>query len=124
MAVAVLAPWPTTPAALTAARACLRELIRGTVADTRLDSLGSTAADAVQQFAPDAPQTTRNEATLRLAAWMHAREPKPVQGITVGSIRLDFRERFYAPNAMINSGARALLVPYRARRALPVEETD
>ena len=37
---------------------------------------------------------------------------------------MDFRERFYSPNALINSGARALLLPWRVRRALPAEAED
>ena len=89
-----------------------------------MDALGEAASAQVERFAPDAPQSIRNEATLRLAAWMFAHEPKPVQGITIASVRMDFRERFYSPNAMVNSGARALLSPWRSRRALPVEEAD
>ena len=89
-----------------------------------MTALGEAASATVERFAPDAPGEVKNEATLRLAAWMYAREPKPVQGVTIGGIRLDFRERFYSPNAMVNSGARALLAPWRTRRALPVEEAS
>ena len=56
---------------------------------------------------------------------MHAREPKPLQSVSLPSgMRFDFRERFFAPNAMRNSGARSLLLPWRVRRALPVEDTN
>ena len=125
MAVATISPYPptTSAAARTAARACLRQLISGEVTDDRLDALGEAASAQVERFAPSAPPGVRNEATLRLAAWMHAREPRPVQGLTIGGIRMDFRERFFAPAAMTNSGARALLEPWRSRRALPVEES-
>ena len=124
MAVAVLSPWPTSPAALTAAVAALKAGIAGgsSLTDDRAGALGSAAAAQVEKYAPDAPGATKNEAVLRVAGWLHSREPKPVQGITTGGLRLDFRERFYAPNAMINSGARGLLAPWRARRALPVED--
>ena len=78
---------------------------------------------SVERFAPDGPQAVRNEATLRVAAHILHREPKPVQGISLASgFRIDLRERFFAPNAMINSGARSLLLPWRVRRALPIEE--
>ena len=125
MAVATVSPYPSATAAVarTAARECLKGLIRETVSDERLDALGEAASAQVERFAPDAPQSIRNEAALRLAAWMHAREPRPVQGMTIGPVRMDFRERFYSPNAMVNSGARALLAPWRSRRALPVEES-
>ncbi|MCY3856493.1 MAG: hypothetical protein OXF78_09385 [Rhodospirillales bacterium] len=126
MAVAIVSPYPAATAAVARqqARECLRGVIRGTVTDARLDALGEAASAQVERFAPDAPQSVRNESTLRLAAWMHAREPRPVQGLTIASIRLDFRERFYSPNALANSGARAMLQPWRTRRALPVEEAS
>ena len=92
--------------------------------DDRAAALGEAASGLVERFAPDAPGAIKNEATIRMVAWLHAREPKPVQAITLDSIRLDFRERFFAPNAMTNSGARSLLMPWRVRRALPVEDTS
>ena len=109
-----------------AAIACIKASISGgaNLTDDRAAALGETASAMVERFAPDAPQAIRNEATIRIAGWLHAREPKPVQGLTIGGIRMDFRERFYSPHAMINSGARTLLTPWRARRALPAEDTS
>ena len=125
---ACLSPFPGTssPAQRAAAIAALKDGISGgsSLTDERVTALGEAASATVERFAPDAPGEVKNEATLRLAAWMYAREPKPVQGVTIGGIRLDFRERFYSPNAMVNSGARALLAPWRTRRALPVEEAS
>ena len=79
----------------------------------------------VERFAPGAPQPIRNESVIRVAGWLFSpRKPQPAQSVAVGSgLRLDFRERFYDPSALRNSGARALLTPWRTRRALPVEET-
>ena len=109
-----LSPFPGTnmTAQRPAAIACIKASNRGRVdvlSEDRAAALGETASAMVERFAPDAPGAVRNEATIRVAGWMHAREPKPMQGaITVGGMRLDFRERFYSPDAMRNSGARSL----------------
>lgn len=128
MASVTLSPFPGTT--MTAQRptaiACVKASISGgaSLTDDRAAALGEAASALVERFAPDAPQPIKNEAVIRLSGWMHAREPKPVQSVSVESIRLDFRERFFAPNAMVNSGARSLLMPWRVRRALPVEDTS
>ena len=126
MAVTVLSPWPGTTATVTrgAALACLKASITGgaSLSDDRGHALGEAAAVMVERFAPSAPQPVKNEAVLRLAGWLLARAPRPVQSIQTGGLRMDFRERFSAPSAMVNSGARSLLLPWRARRALPVSE--
>ena len=125
MAAVTLSPFPTATmtVSLASALVCLKMSIAGgtKLTDDRAAALGNAASALVERFAPDAPQSIRNEATIRIAGWVYAREPKPVQGITVGGIKLDFRERFFAPDAMRNSGARALLTPWRTRRALPAE---
>ena len=124
--VATLSPWPSTPAALASARACLK----GTVAeisgesDGRIDALGAVAAALVERFAPDAPGAVKNEAVIRVAAWTHARIPRTTHSATIGPIRADFRERYYSPDALRNSGAMGMLSPWRLHRALPVEDTS
>ena len=112
--------------ALASAVACLKASVANGagLTDDRAAALGSAASAMVERFAPDAPQAIRNEATIRIAAWIYTREPKAMQSMSVAGIRLDFRERFFSPNAMTNSGARALLAPWRTRRALPVEDTE
>ena len=128
MASVTLSPFPG--ATMTAQRpdaiACIKASIAGgaKLTDDRAAALGETASALVERFAPDAPQAVRNEAVIRVAGWIHSREPRPTQGITVGGIRMDFRERFYSPDALRNSGARSLLTPWRTRRALPVESTS
>ncbi len=109
-----------------AAIACIKEGISGgsSLTDDRAAQLGEAASQQVERFAPDAPQSTKNEAVLRVAGYIHTRAPRPVQSIQVGGARLDFRERFYSPNAFVNSGAKSLLIPWRRRRALPVEEVE
>ena len=126
MAGVILSPFPGASMSVQrpAAIAYLKASIAGgaKLTDDRAAALGEGASAQVERFAPDAPDATKNEAVIRIAGWMHAREPKPVQSITVATLRMDFRERYYAPDAMRNSGARALLTPWRVRRALPVEE--
>ena len=128
MASVILSPFPgsTMTAQRPAAIACIKASIAGgaKLTDDRAAALGETASALVERFAPDAPQAVKNEAVIRLAGWVNSREPKPVQGITISDMRFDFRERFFAPNAMTNSGARSLLMPWRVRRALPVEDTS
>ena len=128
MAAVVLSPFPSVPmtAQRPAAIACIKASISGgaNLSDDRAAALGEAASALVERFAPDAPSAIKNEATIRAAGWIYAREPRPVQAITIDTIRIDFRERFFAPNAMLNSGARAMLLPWRVRRALPVEDTS
>ena len=129
MAAVVLSPFPglTMTTQRPAAISCLKASISGgsSLNDDRVASLGETASAVVERFAPDAPQAVRNEAVIRVAGWMHARRPNPLQSIALSSgMRMDFRERFFAPNAMTNSGARSLLMPWRVRRALPIEDTS
>ena len=125
MVAVVLAPFPTGTMVATraAAIACLKESAAiGRLTDDRVGALGETAAELVERFAPDAPDAIKNEAVIRLVGWMFSRSPKPIQSFAAGSLRIDFRERFYSPDALKNSGARPLLVGWRTRRALPVED--
>ena len=129
MASVVLSPFPgtTMPVQRPAAILCMKATINGAsnLSDDRAAALGEAASALVERFAPDAPQAVKNEAVIRAAAHILHREPKPLQGLSLPSgMRFDFRERFFAPNAMINSGARALLLPWRVRRALPIEDTS
>ena len=70
MAVAILSPWPTTPAALAAARACLKAEVDRDLTDDRADALGMVASALVEKEAPAAPQVIRNEATIRAAGYL------------------------------------------------------
>ena len=105
MALANLSPWPPTSSAATraAARECLQYAIAETLTDDRLDALGEAASAVVERFAPDAPQAIRNEAVIRLAAFMDSRKPRPVQSVTAGGIRLNFREPKYSENVFAHS---------------------
>ncbi|MYI06798.1 MAG: hypothetical protein F4059_05645 [Gemmatimonadetes bacterium] len=122
MATVTLSPWPTSPAALATARTCLTDTITEAdgLPDARVDAIGGAASALVERYAPDAPAAVKNEAVIRTAAWLHARMPRTLHTATIGPMRMDVRERHYSPDALRNSGARALLSPWRLRRALPV----
>ena len=114
MAVAVLSPWPDTPAALTAATECLKTAL-GEDDDATAQRLGSVAAELVENFAPDAPQPVKNEATIRTAGWMHEQPAAAVRSETVGDISTSFAATH--TSALRHSGAMALLSPWKVRRA-------
>ena len=126
MAAVTLSPFPgrSMTSQRPAAVACIRASIAGgaNLSDDRAAALGEAASELIERFAPDAPGAIKSESVIRVAGWMNAREPKPLQGATIGGMRLDFRERFYSPDALRNSGARSLLTPWRVRRALPAED--
>ena len=116
MAVATLSPWPNTTAtvALAAARTCLGDAL-GLTDESTLDRLGSTAAELVERYAPDAPQPVKNEAVVRCAGWLQQQPSAAIRGETVGPLSVD-----YAPthmSALRHSGAMALLAPWKVRRA-------
>ena len=114
MAVAVLSPWPSSPAALTAARACLGPAI-GATGDSAIDRLGSTAAALVERHAPGAPQAVKNEAVIRCAGWLRSAPASGVASRTVGPMTVSYSPTRYA--ALRHSGAMSLLAPYKVRRA-------
>ena len=62
------------------------------------------ATALVEQYAPDAPDAVKDEAVVRIAAWLY--DSPAVQSAT----RAPF----------VNSGAASLLSSYRARQALTV----
>ena len=105
---------------------CIRSSIAGgeKLVIERAAALGQAAGATVERYAPNAPQAVKNEAVIRIAGWLHSRRPNPMQRVSLGGLSMDFRERFYSPNALTNSGARALLTPWRTRRALPVEDAS
>ena len=91
MAVNVLSPFPGTTMTVQrpAAIGCIKASIAGgaSLTDDRAAALGEAAAAQVERFAPDAPQATKNEAVIRIAGWLHARRPNPLQRVAIGECR-------------------------------------
>ena len=110
MAVA-LSPWPTSPAARTAAIACLKQVVGG-IDDDRLDSLGAAAAGRVENFAPGAPQNVKDQCVELLAAHIH-QSKNPFYNVQ--STQLVRPVNF--PAMFRNCGAAGLLSPWKRRRA-------
>lgn len=115
MALAALSPWPATPAALTAATACLKAAIDPNLGDERVQAIGAAASALVERYAPAAPATIKNEATIRTAGYLHQQPAAGVRSTKEGEI-----ETGYAPthvSALRHSGSMALLSPWKVRRA-------
>lgn len=115
MALAVLSPWPSTPAALTAARACLSEGLDGGITDDRVDALGAAAAALVERYAAGAPQSIKNEAVIRCAGYLADMPAASLTMSTVGPMTLQLAPA--RQSALRHSGAMALLSPWKVRRA-------
>ena len=114
MVVAVLSPWPSTPAAIAAARTCLSDAI-GVTAESALDRLGSTGAALVERYAPEAPAPVKNEAVIRAAGWLASTPAAAIRSESTGDVSTS-----YAPThmgALRHSGAMALLTTWKIRRA-------
>ena len=115
MAVVRLSPWPSSTAALEAARSCLSEAVGGDLDYQRLDALGATAAALVEREAPGAPQALRNEAVVRMVGYLSQSDFGTIRQETIGPRSVEYAMN-HAP-AFRNSGAKALLSPWRVRRA-------
>ena len=114
MAVAVLAPWPTSPAELTAARDCLKGAL-GIEDDDLAQRLGSTAGELVERYAPAAPQAVRNEAVIRCAGWLLDAPADGTRGHTAGPFSVENSPSMLS--ALRSSGAMGLLTAWKVRRA-------
>lgn len=69
----------------------------------------ATATAMVERYAPAAPDGQHNEAAIRLAGWLYDTDPSEIR-------------RVQSP--MANSGAAALLAPWRVQRATAAPESD
>ena len=114
MAVAVLSPWPTTPAALTAATECLKTAL-GEDDDATVQRLGSTAAALVERYASGAPQVVKDEAVVRCSSWLREQPSAAVRSESVGDISTSYAATHMS--ALRHSGAQALLTGRKVRRA-------
>ena len=115
MAVAILSPWPTTPAALAAARACLKAEVDRDMTDERADALGMAASALVEREAPAAPQVIRNEAVIRAAGYLRQSDYGGIRSEEIGPRRVEYSMNHGM--AFRHSGAKALLSPWKVRRA-------
>ena len=69
----------------------------------------------VGHYAPSAPEAVANEAAIRAAGWLAEQPNASIRSEREGEIQTD-----YAPSqtgAMLHSGAKSLLYPWRAKTA-------
>lgn len=116
MAVAVLSPWPTTPAATAAALACMRAGGASHDDDDRLAAIGAAAAATVEGYAPSAPQALKNEAVIRFAGYLSQGTGGfgRIASETIGPLSLTAVTNH--ADTFRRSGAAMLLSRYRRRR--------
>lgn len=115
MAVAVLSPWPTSPAALAAATACLKAEIGPELDDSRVQALGGAAAALVEDYAAGAPAAVKSEAVIRCAGWLNDQPRASVRSEQVGQIVTSYATA--GLSALRHSGGMALLTTWKVRRA-------
>ena len=120
-----LTPWPETPAALRDAVAALRQALGheanasnppvDDALDLELKRMGPAVAATVERYASQAPQATRDEAVVRGIAWL--RDTRGAARMS-GAGSINFQPAPTSSAAWFrNSGAAALLAPWRRRRA-------
>ena len=115
MAVATLSPWPSTPAALTAATACLKAAIGPDLSDERVQAIGETAAALVENYAAGAPSPVKNEAVIRTGGYLAEQPGAAVRSESTGDVSTSFAATHVS--ALRHSGAMALLTGWKVRRA-------
>ena len=120
-----LSPWPatTSAAARTAAANRLSAAVGGRTlaADGTVDmdatnALGETASALVEAYAPNAPQSVKDEAVIRSGGYLSGSD----FGTVIKESGLPGHEAEYVTNhssMFRNSGAAALLTRWRIRRA-------
>ena len=118
MAVSALSPWPAGPGsatALAAAIACLKDEVDTSLTDDRAAALGMTASALVENYASNAPQAIKNEAVIRCAGYLRQSDYGGILKESIGPLD---REYVVNHSALFrNSGAAALLSPWKIRRA-------
>ena len=112
----VLSPWPTSPVALTAATAALKAAIANAGEDDAIiQRVGAAASIAVEEYAPLAPQATRDEATIRFAGYLYGSDFGGIKAEEIGPRKVEYETRHLA--MFRYCGAAGLLTRWRRRRA-------
>lgn len=83
--------------------------------DDDVASIGMAAAARVQNYAPLAPQSVRDEATIRFSGYLNQSDFGGVRKEGIGEKDVEYVVNHAA--AFRNSGAAGLLSPWRRRRA-------
>ena len=117
-------PSPTATVARTAARDAIRDALKTddtALPDEAVDRLAGFAAARIEKFAPAAPDEAKDEALIRMVAYMR-QLPNALRSLDTGGVRMEFATSG-VQRPFVSSGARAMLSPWVTRRALPAEES-
>ena len=116
-ATAPLSPWPDAAPAVAAAVARLRAAVQGAACDSdgRAAQLGAVASAMVEREAPGAPQAIRDEAVIRFAGYLAQSDFGAIRQETIGPMSTEYMTSHGM--AFRHSGAKALLSPWKVRRA-------
>ena len=122
MAVTILSPWPTTPAALSTAISELKDAIKPGASNESIERLGAVASARVEQFAPGAPDVIRTQAVIQFAGYLLETNLNQFgvvrdKGISIDAVKTDKSLTTNHAAAFRNCGAAALLSPWKIRRA-------
>ena len=99
--------------AVTLTAAALSQATRSTAEVA--DRLLPVVTEAVERYAPDAPEATQNEAAIRMAGYL-AQQPTDARRSTmVGGVSSSWATTH--TGALRHSGAMSLLSPWKVRRA-------
>ena len=99
--------------AVTIDAATLADLIGADV--TRAGQLLAAVSETVTRYAPDAPDTVQNEATIRYAGYLAQSDYGGIRSETVGPVATTWATNHAA--AFRYCGAAGLLTRYKRRRA-------
>ena len=109
----LLTPWPESKNHAQAAAWWLAEVL--CTDSTTAGRIGEAASALVEAYASGAPEALRREAMIRVAGWLLDTPSDNLRGEQTGELRAD-----YAPSmrgAMLHSGAKSLLYPWRTKTA-------
>lgn len=111
-----LTPWPTDgePSSHVELIQILKEAI-GDLPDDRVARIGVAASALVERYAPGAPQGIRDEAMIRCAGYLAQSDFGGIVSETIGPRQVSYTVNNSA--LFRNSGAAALLSPWKRRRA-------
>ena len=106
-----LSPWPTTPVAVQTAKTALAAAIGSS--EEVAGRLGPVVAALVERYADGAPEAVKSEAVIRASGWLQRSKPG-LRKIGISSVDIEYSS---GQSALRNSGAMALLSPWKIRRA-------
>ena len=91
--------------------------------DARTSPVGvrllAVVTERIERYAPSAPSDIQDEASVRLAAYLHAAVPTPnvaLGSVSIGALTTSSQGAHSHAGAFRTSGAKGLLSPWRIRR--------